>query len=260
MSQDESFLRAITASPGDVLLRQIYADWLEEQGDPRAEYLRLGARLDELPAGDPAGPGVRRRMAELRAGLPAAWLALLADHRSTGSDPDPRRAERAAEMLGRPVRYVDEQGYERVITAAAIHDLTGALAYVESRSQWRGGGFLDITFHLRLRDRGGREAAWEVETYNPYFGCRVRFLEWYGDAALMIYREKHDTYICRFGLDSPAEWKVIEHDWMLDGRHLGYWGYRETSVRRLAIPGLEELPVLSAEEAAAWDLLPGKSW
>jgi uncharacterized protein (TIGR02996 family) len=37
---DEAFLRAILASPEDDVPRLIYADWLEERGDPRAELLR----------------------------------------------------------------------------------------------------------------------------------------------------------------------------------------------------------------------------
>jgi uncharacterized protein (TIGR02996 family) len=255
--EDEPFLRAILATPEDSALRLVYADWLEERGDGRADYLRLRARLAALPAGSEAAPDIRRRMVELRARLPAPWLALLGDYRSTGSDPDPRRAELAAGVLGRPVQYVDQQGYERHIVAAATHGLTGALAYVErrSRQRWR---YLDIHFHLRVRDLSGAEAAWEVQSYNPYFGCDVRFLEWFGHVALVIYREKHRMYVGRFGLDAPAEFKAVEDDWVLDGRHLGHRGYRETSVRRLAIPGLQELPPLSADEAAVWALLPPK--
>jgi hypothetical protein len=74
----------------------------------------------------------------------------------------------------------------------------------------------------------------------------------------MIYREKHKTYVCRFGIGTPAKFKAIGDDWVLNGRHLGYWGYKETSVRRLAIPGLEELPPLGVEQAALWELLPTK--
>jgi uncharacterized protein (TIGR02996 family) len=43
MNDDRDFLRAIAAEPEDDTLRLAYADWLEEQGDPRAEYLRLEA-------------------------------------------------------------------------------------------------------------------------------------------------------------------------------------------------------------------------
>jgi hypothetical protein len=133
------------------------------------------------------------------------------------------------------------------------------VAYVECRSQPRG-NYLDINYHLRVRDGSGREAAWEVRSYNPYFGCNMQFLGWFGDAALGIYREKHDTYVCRFGLDSPARFLAVEDEWVLDGRQLGYRGYRETGVRRLALPGLAALPPLSADEAAEWGLQPPKSW
>jgi uncharacterized protein (TIGR02996 family) len=259
MNEEDGFLRAMLASPEDVPVRLVYADWLEERGDRRAEYLRLGARLAAVPPGHETTRAAWRRMVELRTHLPPAWLALLGDYRATSSRPGPARVELAANALGRPVRYVDEDGYERDIVAAAKNALTEELAYVECRSQRRG-GYLDINFHLRVRDHSGREAAWEVESYNPFFGCRVRFLEWYGHTALLIYREKHRTYVCRFGLGSTAVFKDIEDHWVLDGRHLGYWGYMDKEVRRVAIPSLLELSTLSADEAAEWNLLPEKSW
>jgi uncharacterized protein (TIGR02996 family) len=271
MGEDEPFLRAILAAPEDAATRLIYADWLEERGDPRAEYLRLGAQLAALPVGHHAGPGIRRRMIELRGQFPAPWLGLLGDYRSSGSDPDRGRVELAAAALGRPACCLDEEGHQRIILAAATQPLTDALAYVGSRSVNGGLRPADLqdvwtigAFHLRVQDRSGRKAAWELEWYGTTcYPCDVRFLEWYGNVALMIYREKHWTYACRFGLDSPAELKKIGSpyaSWVLDGRHLGYRDYEETSVRRLAIPGLEELPPLSAQEAAQWQLLPEKRW
>jgi uncharacterized protein (TIGR02996 family) len=41
MSREQAFLAAMLASPDDLVLRQVFADWLEEQGDPRGELLRL---------------------------------------------------------------------------------------------------------------------------------------------------------------------------------------------------------------------------
>ena len=38
---DEAFLSAIDDAPRDALARLAYADWLEERGDPRSEWLRL---------------------------------------------------------------------------------------------------------------------------------------------------------------------------------------------------------------------------
>jgi uncharacterized protein (TIGR02996 family) len=59
---DDSFIAAIRAAPDDEALRLVYADWLEERGDPRAEYLRLVAELA-------ARAGSQRPSAELRARL-----------------------------------------------------------------------------------------------------------------------------------------------------------------------------------------------
>ena len=42
---DDAFLAAILATPDDDSPRLIYADWLEERGDPRGELLRVECRL-----------------------------------------------------------------------------------------------------------------------------------------------------------------------------------------------------------------------
>lgn len=36
----DAFIDAIIASPADEALRLVYADWLDERGDPRGRYLR----------------------------------------------------------------------------------------------------------------------------------------------------------------------------------------------------------------------------
>ena len=58
MLSDETFLRAILADPADDAPWLIYADWLEERGDPRAAPYRnprranaLGMRLVLVPRG-----------------------------------------------------------------------------------------------------------------------------------------------------------------------------------------------------------------
>jgi uncharacterized protein (TIGR02996 family) len=58
MNDNDAFLRAIREDPNDPARRLVYADWLEEHGDPKAEYLRLSCRL-----------------AELRGNIDPAWLA-----------------------------------------------------------------------------------------------------------------------------------------------------------------------------------------
>lgn len=41
MTDESAFLRRICEQPDDVDLRLVYADWLEERGDPRGEFIRV---------------------------------------------------------------------------------------------------------------------------------------------------------------------------------------------------------------------------
>jgi uncharacterized protein (TIGR02996 family) len=77
MSRDRSFVDAVRARPDDDDLRLVYADWLEEQGDPRGPFLRAACRLRALPAGAEAAALLRARLRELRPGVAAEWLAVV---------------------------------------------------------------------------------------------------------------------------------------------------------------------------------------
>src|SRR4051794_25964209 len=74
MSDDDAFLRAIHAKPGDFLLRLAYADFLDERGDEaslaRAEYLRLECELDSKPLQE--GSRISRAVRRLR-GRKSNW-------------------------------------------------------------------------------------------------------------------------------------------------------------------------------------------
>jgi uncharacterized protein (TIGR02996 family) len=71
---DASFLSAIAAKPTDAQLRLAYADWLEEQRDPRAELIRLEEQSRTLPAWDDRCWNSRARRYELQRTLPQDWL------------------------------------------------------------------------------------------------------------------------------------------------------------------------------------------
>jgi uncharacterized protein (TIGR02996 family) len=69
------FLDALAAQPEDDALRLVYADWLEEQGDPRAELLRLEVQRLAWPDAEGPPPDVVTRIQALRIGVGVAWLA-----------------------------------------------------------------------------------------------------------------------------------------------------------------------------------------
>jgi carbon storage regulator len=47
--EEQPFVQAIQEAPDDVGTRLVFADWLEERGDPLGEYLRNQCRLAGLP-------------------------------------------------------------------------------------------------------------------------------------------------------------------------------------------------------------------
>lgn len=49
MMDEEELLQAIRENPDDLQLRLVYADWLEEQGHPQAELIRIQCELEQLP-------------------------------------------------------------------------------------------------------------------------------------------------------------------------------------------------------------------
>jgi uncharacterized protein (TIGR02996 family) len=64
MPDDDGFLRALQENPNDEGTRLVYADWLEERGDLRSEYLRLDHQLSQ----------VLTRLDELRRQIDPTWL------------------------------------------------------------------------------------------------------------------------------------------------------------------------------------------
>jgi uncharacterized protein (TIGR02996 family) len=73
-SDHEPFLRAICEAPDDDAPRLVFADWLDEQGDPdRAEFIRLHIQL----ARDPDAVGIERRCEDLFRAKGRAWVGSL---------------------------------------------------------------------------------------------------------------------------------------------------------------------------------------
>ncbi len=77
MPEHDEFLQAIFDDPADHTTRLVYADWLEEQGDPGGELIRLRHVLSSLPARDRRRKQLLRRERELIALADEDWLILL---------------------------------------------------------------------------------------------------------------------------------------------------------------------------------------
>jgi len=79
MSDEAAFLNAILANPTDNSPRLVYADWLNDRGDPladaKATYLRDTAFL--MTARARQAKRLWRRLHEAAKGLPSDWLAVV---------------------------------------------------------------------------------------------------------------------------------------------------------------------------------------
>ncbi len=65
MSDETTFLSAIAANPEDTARRLVFADWLEERGDFRAEFIRTGIEFEQTPPYDPRRFRLGERLQEL---------------------------------------------------------------------------------------------------------------------------------------------------------------------------------------------------
>jgi uncharacterized protein (TIGR02996 family) len=71
--EESAFLDRVCADPDDDAPRLILADWLDERGDPRGEFIRVQVALARLPADDARAAGLRDREATLLARYHAQW-------------------------------------------------------------------------------------------------------------------------------------------------------------------------------------------
>src|SRR5437660_107995 len=74
MADEAAFLDAIIADPDDDALRLIFADWLDEQGDPRGEFIRVQIELAGMSEDDPRLAPLAERERELLRLHKTAWL------------------------------------------------------------------------------------------------------------------------------------------------------------------------------------------
>jgi hypothetical protein len=160
------------------------------------------------------------------------------------------------ERLGRAVHFVDEKGYEDEITAGAIHPTTGWLAWVRCKRKTQANGFVDIEFRLQAQAEDRLSIDWIVETYNPYFGCDVRYMSWQDRWVILVYREKHHTYACSHTLTGERQLVQLTEEWLVTDSQITCRSQEPDLVDCFTLPDLPRLPPLSADEARRAGMLP----
>jgi uncharacterized protein (TIGR02996 family) len=97
MVREEAFLATLKADPADAVTRSVYADWLEERGDVRGEYIRVEERMAALPPACDEHAALKVRKKELRPGIEGEWLKAMGyvpRHRPLFTKLPERRVER----------------------------------------------------------------------------------------------------------------------------------------------------------------------
>ncbi|MCA9006518.1 MAG: hypothetical protein KDA70_14700 [Planctomycetaceae bacterium] len=87
--------------------------------------------------------------------------------------------------------------------------------YIESQAK-QGKQFVEISIKIHFVNASGRDSVVDIESYNPFFGCDVGRLEWHDEnVALLVYREKHWTFIYRIGDQWPPQYAKLADRWQI---------------------------------------------
>jgi uncharacterized protein (TIGR02996 family) len=81
--EESGFLQAIADNWDDDVARLVYADWLEERGDVRGEFLRLECRLAKRSPGDRRCRRIRDRLRRIARTQDPHWLRSVCRVRDT---------------------------------------------------------------------------------------------------------------------------------------------------------------------------------
>lgn len=112
MSDESAFLAAIATNTEDDTARLVYADWLQERNDPRAEYLRLEVRRYRMTTRERRKEDPFYQLEKLRPHATPDWLSRI-DRTTRYSMFWPQRecanAEREGQV-GKPLALVESRG------------------------------------------------------------------------------------------------------------------------------------------------------
>ncbi|HZV02220.1 MAG TPA: hypothetical protein VFF73_36260 [Planctomycetota bacterium] len=111
---------------------------------------------------------------------------------------DLRRA--IGDALGLAGPFPDAPGWKHFdLLAGALDPITRAVAWVEDRQDPRPDdprpGWVECQVELRAARDGRELVTWPLHHYNPYFGTKVFHLHVEDEQAIVVYDEKHRTYV-----------------------------------------------------------------
>jgi uncharacterized protein (TIGR02996 family) len=147
MHEDFPFLSALFSRPDDDGLRLVYADWLEERGDPRAEFLRLDVEQHRPANADKdRQAALAKQMRDLMPRLDARWVGWMWQARNL-----PAGARLELAFVGDGKGLIEVRGGEAE-TVLLVEGRPVALNWDDCQGSV--GQYLVFTGHTRGRDYG----------------------------------------------------------------------------------------------------------
>ncbi len=134
MNDYDALLAAVLANPEDDVPRLVFADWMEESGQPalvaRAHFIRAQVESAQLPEGDPDRAACERKADDLYREYGAGWNAVLPGW-VTWNDTSLRYSRGFVSELGVTPRRLFRDAYELMAVAPidTVHIRTDVTAY-----------------------------------------------------------------------------------------------------------------------------------
>lgn len=223
MTHAEPFLQAIIEAPDDDAPRLIYADWLEDRGDPRGTFIRVQCMLATLPDDHPSRPELEDEERDLLTSYKADWDAPFA------------RAAKGWEY---------SRGFVEAITLSDV-------AFAEHGDRlFRDSPIRRLTMTSLDQQKGAGSALFERVEHCDFGGCRTGAVPW----LRTLLASPHNSRLRSLGLSAVAlEWPQIQ--WLTEMpllqqlEHLDLShnrGLADRAARALAsIPAVNQLTTLN---------------
>ncbi|WP_433334527.1 hypothetical protein [Spirillospora sp. CA-294931] len=147
--------------------------------------------------------------------------------------------------------YSNPGGSYREIHAGAIE--TDRVAWIEElcgEPEHHGAAaYYPVELTINVAGRATPHLRLELPTYNPFFGCLVRHICFYGDILIVVYEEKHETIAARVQIPSGAlELTVVGDDCRVEDDLLCHSHYRDDRLNILTLPDfIPCVPAIPAE-------------
>jgi hypothetical protein len=116
---------------------------------------------------------------------------------------------------------------------------TGRVAWIEEVTGEPVEGLIPVDLTINAAGPGLPRVQVDVATYNPYFGCAVHGMRFFGDALVVLYTEKHKTIAARVDLPSGEQTLAgVGNRCALIGDLVCHTPYGGDRVEILALPDL----------------------